>query len=67
MWEARAEYEDGTRVEKVFESNALSYQQEEVERHQIESWLVGHRRGCVWYTVNWAGIHSYDEEVCYEY
>lgn len=51
MWEARAEYEDGTTVERYFESDPRKNESD--EQHEIEEWLIGRHDGCTWYSVNW--------------
>ena len=51
MWEARAEYADGTAVERMFESNP--YKNEDDEQYELEEWLIEHHEGCTWYSVNW--------------
>ena len=51
MWEARAEYEDGTTIERLFCDNPSM--SDEDRQYQLECWLVERRPGCVWYSVNW--------------
>lgn len=51
MWEARAEYADGTTVERLFaysESTADGEQQ-----YAIECWLLERHPDCTWYSVNY--------------
>lgn len=56
MWEARAEYEDGTTIERLFadqpdvDDNEMQY--------RLESWLICKHPGCTWYSVN----YIYEEE-----
>lgn len=54
MWVARAEYEDGTEIEKCFpyyeDGNWLA---ENKRQQQLEEWLVTRHEGCVWYSVNY--------------
>ena len=51
MWEARAEYKDGTSVERYFEtSESLS---ENEDQYMIECWLLERHPGCTWYPVSW--------------
>jgi hypothetical protein len=50
MWEARAEYADGTAIERLFESNPNKNEND--EQYEIESWLISQRDGCTWYSVN---------------
>ena len=50
MWEARAEYADGTSVERHFaydERRAESDQQ-----YEIECWLIERHPNCTWYSVD---------------
>lgn len=51
MWEARAEYEDGTIVERYFESDPQKNESD--EQFEIEEWLIERHDGCTWYSVNW--------------
>lgn len=51
MWEARAEYEDGTTIERLFCDNPSM--SDEDRQYQLECWLVERHPGCVWYSVNW--------------
>lgn len=51
MWEARAEYADGSSVLRYFESEP--HKNENDEQFEIESWLISRHDGCVWYSVNW--------------
>ena len=53
MWEAYAEYSDGTRVRKLFSSTSNSYSGECEEQYNLECWLIGKHDGCTFYTVNW--------------
>ena len=53
-WEARAEYADGTTVERIIpvtEFNPHSTDSE--QQYAIEEWLLTYRDGCTWYSVNW--------------
>ena len=51
MWEAVAEYEDGTSVRRLF---AYSERQNENEQQfEIECWLTSYHLGCTWYSVNY--------------
>lgn len=52
MWEARAEYEDGTSVYRLFDSDPRKSENE--EQYELECWLIGRHDGCIWYSVNWA-------------
>ena len=51
MWELRAEYADGTTVERLVESNP--YKSDAEEQYDLECWLIGRHEGCTWYSVNW--------------
>lgn len=51
MWEARAEYEDGTIVERYFEPNERYTENE--DQYNIECWLLERHENCTWYSVNW--------------
>ena len=51
MWEAVAEYADGTRIERLFVSNP--HRKESEEQYELEGWLIERHEGCVWYSVNW--------------
>jgi hypothetical protein len=53
MWEARAEYADGTSFDKRFPSNATTYKEEQLEQAELESMLVDRHEGCIFYSVNW--------------
>lgn len=55
MWEAVAEYADGTRIEKMFpyceNGNWLA---ENERQYPIECWLIEEaHEDCVWYSVNY--------------
>lgn len=51
MWEARAEYADGSRLERLFADNGQS---DNEQQYDIECWLIAQKPGCIWYSVNWA-------------
>lgn len=52
MWNAVAEYEDGTRIEKNFPYNEGGNYNAECERqHELEEWLIGLHDGCTFYSV----------------
>lgn len=51
MWEAEAEYPDGTIVKHLFEYN--SKQSDEEQRNKIYDWLIAQHPDCLWYTVNY--------------
>lgn len=50
MWEARAEYEDGSTVLRYFSDNGKPDAEQE---YDLECWLLERHKGCVWYSVNW--------------
>ena len=56
MWEARAEYADGTEVSKLFPYS--EYTTEEVQQHRLESWLIDRHPDCTWYSVNYIEIEE---------
>ena len=49
-WEARADYEDGTTVEKHFDYDEQV--DDDIQQYEIESWLIERHPGCTWYSVN---------------
>lgn len=51
MWEARAEYADGTTIERYFEPNENIGEYE--DQYKLECWLVERHPDCTWYSVNW--------------
>lgn len=51
MWEARAEYADGTTVRRYFSANESISENE--GQYNLECWLLGRHKDCVWYSVNW--------------
>jgi len=51
MWEARAEYKDGTSIERYFEASESLNENE--DQYMIECWLLERHPGCIWYSVNW--------------
>lgn len=53
MWEARAEYADGTTVERFFEDDENKPDAD--QQYEIECWLLERHPDCTWYSVNWAG------------
>lgn len=50
MWEARAEYADGTSIERLFDDNGLS---DAEQQYRLEAWLIERKPDCTWYSVNW--------------
>lgn len=53
MWEARAEYADGTTVERYFEYD--EYRNENEQQYDIECWLIERHPNCTWYSVSYIG------------
>lgn len=54
MWQAVAEYEDGTSIEKFFPYNENGNFQMEIERqYELEQWLVTRHDGCTYYSVSY--------------
>jgi hypothetical protein len=51
MWIAKAEYADGTTVERLFAYN--DSQSESDQQYQIECWLIERHEGCIWYSVDY--------------
>lgn len=50
MWEAVAEYEDGSRVRQLFDYNERESENE--QQYRLECWLIERAKGCTWYSVN---------------
>ena len=51
MWIAKAEYADGTTVERLFAYK--DSQSESDQQYQIECWLIERHEGCIWYSVDY--------------
>lgn len=51
MWEARAEYADGTTIERYFESDPRASEAD--EQYNIECFLLSAHADCTWYSVNY--------------
>lgn len=51
MWEAVAEYKDGSSVRRFF--NYSEWKNEEDQQFEIECWLIGYRDGCTYYSVSY--------------
>ena len=51
MWEARAEYADGTTVERYFEDDPRTNDND--QQYAIECWLLSAHKDCTWYSVNY--------------
>ena len=58
MWEASAEYADGTSVCRLFEyrEDKAEYEQQ----YELECWLIGRHAGCTWYSVVYVDIVEED-------
>ena len=54
MWNAVAEYADGTRIEKNFPYYEDGNYQAECERqYELEAWLIERHEGCTFYSVSY--------------
>lgn len=54
MWNAVAEYADGTRIEKDFPYNEGGNYNAECERqYELEAWLIEQHEGCTFYSVSY--------------
>ena len=54
MWVARADYADGTSIEKTFAYNEQGNYHLECERqYELEAWLIERHEGCIWYSVDY--------------
>lgn len=54
MWEARAEYADGSTIDKTFPYNENGNSLLENQRqYEIECWLLEQHEDCTWYSVNY--------------
>lgn len=54
MWIARAEYADGTSIEKTFlYMEGGNYQAECERQFELEEWLITRHEGCTWYSVDY--------------
>lgn len=52
VWEAVAEYADGTTVRELFPYHECGNASRENERqYEIESWLIATHEDCIWYSV----------------
>lgn len=51
MWEARAEYADGTTVKRLFSYDERKNESE--QQYEIECWLLEKYSNCTWYSVNY--------------
>jgi len=52
FWEARAEYADGTTIEKLFPYRERGIYSLECERqYELEWWLLSRHDDCTWYSV----------------
>ena len=56
MWEARAEYADGTEVSKLFLYS--EYRAEADQQYDLECWLLEHHPDCTWYSVDYIEIEE---------
>ena len=54
VWLARAEYSDGTSVEKAFAyREGGNYEAECQRQYELECWLIEEHEGCTWYSVDY--------------
>ncbi len=53
-WEARAEYENGISVERLFAYD--EHRNEDDQQYDIECWLLGRHPNCTWYSVTLVSI-----------
>ena len=51
MWEAVAEYSDGTNVRRLFSYDERRNENE--QQYDIECWLIERHDGCTYYSVNY--------------
>lgn len=52
MWNAVAEYADGTRIEKTFHyTEGGDYRAECKRQYEIEAWLLEQHEDCTYYSV----------------
>ncbi len=51
MWEAVAEYADGTSVRRLFAYS--EGRNENDQQYDLECWLLERHPGCTWYSVNY--------------
>lgn len=51
MWEAKAEYADGSYINRYFDDNPDMGDAE--QRYEIEAWLLDRRENCTFYSVDW--------------
>lgn len=52
IWEACAEYADGTSVKKTFPyAENGNYFLENERQQELEEWLIGYHEDCTWYSV----------------
>lgn len=54
MWNAVAEYADGTRIEKNFPYYENGdYAAEGERQYELEAWLIDQHEGCTFYSVSY--------------
>lgn len=59
VWEARADYEDGTDICKYFPYSETV--DDDKQQFEIEEWLVSRHEGCTWFSVNLISRDLIDE------
>ncbi len=50
MWEARADYEDGTSICEYYDNDG---REDGEQIYDLEEMLISRKEGCTWYSVNW--------------
>lgn len=58
MWEAVAEYKDGTNVRKLFNDSTTKSDNE--MQYDLECWLLNRHENCIWYSVNYIWENEYE-------
>ena len=63
MWEASADYADGTHVKKYFPyEEDDNYTREDDRIHELEEWLLNYHEDCTWYSVVYVDLDLIDED-----
>jgi len=54
MWECKARYADGTKVERLIPYDEKGkYKPKSERQYELECWLLGQHEDCVWYSVDY--------------